>query len=221
MLNKANEIVLVDFGLSKHFVGEDDQIKATAGTMLYYAPEIVRTGVPDKVVRGRQADVWAAGVTLFQVATGKHPFPGETVFDYKDLVLDTEPDYSLVKSESAVQDALLIEFFKKMLTKDPERRATMQDLTTDKWLTRDMKNPMIIFDPIETLQSDYQTSCDSLEEVPEKDKKFEDDLPFPEELIGLQLQDLIGDVETFGYNKLRGRSRIISLDDNASIALSQ
>jgi len=53
MLNKANEIVLVDFGLSKHFSGEDDQVKRIAGTMLYYAPEIMRTGVVDKVVRGR------------------------------------------------------------------------------------------------------------------------------------------------------------------------
>lgn len=53
MLNKANEIVLVDFGLSKHFSGEDDQVKRIAGTMLYYAPEIMRTGEVDKVVRGR------------------------------------------------------------------------------------------------------------------------------------------------------------------------
>jgi hypothetical protein len=42
--------------------------------------------------------VWAAGVTLFQVATGSHPFPGASVFEIKDLVTDSEPDYSLLKS---------------------------------------------------------------------------------------------------------------------------
>jgi serine/threonine protein kinase len=53
MLNKRNELVLVDFGVSKCFEEEDDVIKGTLGTMLYYAPEIVRTGVKNKVVYGR------------------------------------------------------------------------------------------------------------------------------------------------------------------------
>ena len=45
VLNRDNEIVLVDFGLSRKFSGEDDVMPGgTAGTILYYAPEIVRTG---------------------------------------------------------------------------------------------------------------------------------------------------------------------------------
>ena len=53
MLNTNNEIVLVDFGLSKIFHGEDDILKGTAGTMKFYAPEIVRVGVKNKVIYGR------------------------------------------------------------------------------------------------------------------------------------------------------------------------
>jgi serine/threonine protein kinase len=44
MVNRNNEIVLVDFGLSRQFSGEDDVMRGTAGTLLYYAPEVVRTG---------------------------------------------------------------------------------------------------------------------------------------------------------------------------------
>ncbi len=53
MLNKDNDIVLVDFGISKRFTGDDDVIRGTAGTTLYFAPEIVRTGIKNKVVHGR------------------------------------------------------------------------------------------------------------------------------------------------------------------------
>lgn len=114
-------------------------------------------------------------------------------------MLTSEPDYSLVKSESAVQDTLLVQFLQKMLQKDPERRATVQDLLTDKWLTRDMKNRLLIFDAIETEHSDYWSSSNSLEPVPETEKDFEVDLSsFPDRLInrfGLQLQDLIENFE--------------------------
>ena len=74
MLNKENEIVLVDFGLSKVFEGEDDVLRGTAGTMKYYAPEIVRTGIKNKQIHGKQTDIWATGITLFNLATGNAPF---------------------------------------------------------------------------------------------------------------------------------------------------
>lgn len=63
----------------------------------------------------------------------------------------------------------MVEFFQKMMEKDPKKRATMKDLLTDKWLTRDMKNPLIIFNPIETLQSNCESSCNSLDLISEKD----------------------------------------------------
>jgi serine/threonine protein kinase len=53
VLNKRNELVLVDFGASKCFEGEDDVVKGSAGSMLYFAPEIVRTGVKNKIVHGK------------------------------------------------------------------------------------------------------------------------------------------------------------------------
>ena len=52
MLNDQTDVVLVDFGLSNHFYNDDDRIRGTQGTTLYFAPEIVRTGIPDKKVYG-------------------------------------------------------------------------------------------------------------------------------------------------------------------------
>jgi len=53
MLSSNGDLVLVDFGASKKFEGDDDIVKGNSGTMRFYAPEIVRTGVPNKILRGR------------------------------------------------------------------------------------------------------------------------------------------------------------------------
>jgi len=84
MLDKENRIVLVDFGLSKMFEGENDVLRGTAGTMKFYAPEIVRTGVKNKVIHGMQVDIWAAGISLYMVATGKSPFDAVSVFEMQE-----------------------------------------------------------------------------------------------------------------------------------------
>jgi serine/threonine protein kinase len=75
MLNKESDIVIVDFGISVHYKESDVLSGKTMGTVKYYAPEIVRTGVKNKVIHGLKTDVWAAGITLYQIASGKHPFP--------------------------------------------------------------------------------------------------------------------------------------------------
>lgn len=76
MLNEKGHAILVDFGVAALFQN-DDVIKGTAGSMRYFSPEIVKTG--DKKVFGTKTDVWALGVTLFQLATGKCPFDATSI----------------------------------------------------------------------------------------------------------------------------------------------
>jgi serine/threonine protein kinase len=52
MLDEHDNLKLCDFGISAGFDGDDDLVKGTIGTMRYYAPEQVRTGVK-KVISGR------------------------------------------------------------------------------------------------------------------------------------------------------------------------
>jgi hypothetical protein len=56
------------------------------------------------------------------MATCGHPFEAEHVFDLKPKVLETEPDYSVFKS----QDAKFVDLLKKMLCKDPAHRVTAE-----------------------------------------------------------------------------------------------
>jgi [calcium/calmodulin-dependent protein kinase] kinase len=122
MLNKQNGITLVDFGLSKCFTGDDDIIDSNNGSVYYFAPEMVRTGQKNKVIHGKCTDIWAAGITLFMMATLRHPFESEDMYELKPKILETEPDYSVFKS----QDAKFVELLKKMLCKDPQHRVTTE-----------------------------------------------------------------------------------------------
>ncbi|MGO8793577.1 MAG: protein kinase domain-containing protein [Candidatus Sulfotelmatobacter sp.] len=56
------------------------------GTLPYLAPELLR-GEPAQP----QADTWALGVLLYEMASGKHPFDGRTAFELSSAILREPP----------------------------------------------------------------------------------------------------------------------------------
>lgn len=70
---KIKRAKFIDFGFSTNFP-IDKKVKMFCGTPSYMAPEIVaRTEYA-----GGPADIWAMGVLLFAMLTGKFPFKGTT-----------------------------------------------------------------------------------------------------------------------------------------------
>jgi len=66
--------VLTDFGIAKLLANKDgSKTDGLTGTLDYIAPEQIRYA---KDIDGR-ADIYALGVVLYQVLTGKLPFTGE------------------------------------------------------------------------------------------------------------------------------------------------
>ena len=53
MLDTNDNLVFVDFGYATCFKGEDDVVKNTVGSGLFFAPEVVRTGLKNKVIHSR------------------------------------------------------------------------------------------------------------------------------------------------------------------------
>jgi len=80
------------------------------GTAAYMAPEQVRGEPVDK-----RADVWAFGVVLWEMLTGKRLFEGRTISDVLAAVIRDEPDLTLVPAK--VRPLL-----NRCLAKDPRRR---------------------------------------------------------------------------------------------------
>jgi hypothetical protein len=80
------------------------------GTAAYMSPEQARGEPVDK-----RGDVWAFGVVLWEMLTGKRLFDGKTTSDVLAAVIRDEPDLSRVPAK--VRPLL-----KRCLEKDPQRR---------------------------------------------------------------------------------------------------
>ena len=84
------------------------------GTAAYMAPEQAKGKPVD-----RRADVWAFGCVVFEMITGRPPFPGETVGEVLARVIEREPDWQLLP---AATSPALRRLLQRCLQKNPARR---------------------------------------------------------------------------------------------------
>jgi len=80
------------------------------GTAAYMAPEQARGQVADK-----RADIWAFGVILFEMLSGRRLFEGDTASDTLASVLKEEPNWNAVPTAARP-------LLRRCLEKDPKRR---------------------------------------------------------------------------------------------------
>ncbi|KAJ3164174.1 hypothetical protein HK101_000491, partial [Irineochytrium annulatum] len=76
LLNDSKNLLISDFGLGRTFQNDTDELMKTfCGTPNYAAVELI-SGIP---YIGVKSDIWAMGVVLFVMMTGKPPFTGENI----------------------------------------------------------------------------------------------------------------------------------------------
>ncbi|MCM2257960.1 MAG: protein kinase [Vicinamibacteria bacterium] len=128
------KVKVLDFGLAKAFAGDamassgshdlsqsptlaghaGTQAGLILGTAAYMAPEQARGKAVD-----RRADIWAFGVVLFEMLTGRRLFEGETVSDVLAAVLTREPDWSSLPAGAPPAVEMLL---RRCLERDPKLR---------------------------------------------------------------------------------------------------
>ena len=80
---------VVDFGLARHMDQERlTQSGVTMGTLFYMSPEQIRGETAHADAR---TDVFALGVMLYQLLTGRLPFTGDSAVEIMRAVLEFEP----------------------------------------------------------------------------------------------------------------------------------
>jgi serine/threonine protein kinase/tetratricopeptide (TPR) repeat protein len=122
-LTQDNRLKILDFGLAQFVRQESDlgvtssiaEGKEVTGTLPYMSPEQMRGEVTDE-----RSDIWAAGAVLYELATGRRPFPSAQVPLLIDGILNRQPEFpsSVNRNVSPGLEMAIV----KCLDKDPERR---------------------------------------------------------------------------------------------------
>ena len=91
MLRPDGHVKVIDFGIADRMVRSGDQTETARsgtatdgfrGTLAYAAPELLEGSTPDA-----RSDLWSLGVVLFEMATGRRPFDGETTSQLTAAIL--------------------------------------------------------------------------------------------------------------------------------------
>lgn len=81
LIDARNEPHVTDFGLAK-MVGENLSVSLTGAGMVVGTPAYISPEQAQGLRRtDRRTDVYALGVMLFEILTGRHPFTGETAME--------------------------------------------------------------------------------------------------------------------------------------------
>jgi len=135
MVSRSNDIKIKvsDFGLSRifQFSSDSERMKTAAGTIAYVAPEVLEN------IEGynREVDLWSAGVIMYVMLSGYHPFYSENeaeiieMIRLADFVYDS-PDWDNITEEAK-------DLIDNLLVVDPSARMTVHQALNHDWFKTD------------------------------------------------------------------------------------
>jgi ATP-dependent 26S proteasome regulatory subunit len=114
ILRADDRVKILDFGLARLMSHSQYKASTRVGSVAYMAPEQFEGAT------GLNTDLWALGVTFFQLLTNVLPFPARDEAELVHQILYEVPELSPV--EGAGFDPRLVRVLRKILEKDPEKR---------------------------------------------------------------------------------------------------
>lgn len=119
---RTGAIKLLDFGLS-NFYRHEDNLSTFCGSLYFAAPELLC----GHLYTGPEVDVWSLGIILFVLVTGRVPFDDKNLAALHEKIKACNlqiPDH--------VSDGCR-ELLLRMICRDPQQRATMDDVIFHPW----------------------------------------------------------------------------------------
>ena len=111
-------IKITDFGLSK-LANRADLLFECCGTPAYVAPEVlIKKGYQSEV------DLWSCGVILYAMVCTKFPFHSNDRKETFNQIKHKDPEFHHKQFTEDVSP-ICIDFIRKLLTKDPKKRITI------------------------------------------------------------------------------------------------
>uniref|UniRef100_A0A1I8BM06 non-specific serine/threonine protein kinase n=1 Tax=Meloidogyne hapla TaxID=6305 RepID=A0A1I8BM06_MELHA len=111
----------------------DDWCTLIQGTPKFQPPEIV-SGAQGKF-RGSLVDIWACGVTLYNMVSGEYPFEGDVIMKLFENIIN----HPLCMPSNIQLSADLEQLLQGMLRKEPEMRWNSLRIRASKWFLHNHK----------------------------------------------------------------------------------
>ena len=125
--NKEHPVIkLIDWGGARYF-SKHKKMSKVNGTPYYIAPEVLNEVYDEK------CDIWSAGVILYILLCGYPPFNGETDKEIMDAVKKGEFDFPEEEWNVITDEGK--DLIKKMLTYDPKKRPSANQVLQHPWFT--------------------------------------------------------------------------------------
>lgn len=122
LLMSDGRIKLADFGMSS-LLTPDCLLQTACGSPHYCAPEVLR----GEAYEGRPADIWSLGVVLYAMTTGGLPFDDDNLH----RLITKVSSGAFYLPEPVPEDLATV--IQSMLTVDPKKRATLEDIKSSDW----------------------------------------------------------------------------------------
>ena len=120
-------IKIIDMGLArKHDI--ESPMTTIVGTPYYIAPEVL------KKKYDKSCDLWSVGVIAYILLSGYPPFNGRNTDQTHKLIVQGR--YSFPSRDWKYNSDESIDFIRRLLTYDPEKRMTVEEALNHPWIVR-------------------------------------------------------------------------------------
>lgn len=132
LIHATGVVKLADFGCSQRVSEANSATNHLLGTPVFMAPEFIR----GKMVK--KSDIWSAGCSLFELATGYLPWHHTNIKDHLPLMFhittSSETPLMMPQEDPRVFSAEFVDFLSKCFDRNFERRQDAKQLLEHPWI---------------------------------------------------------------------------------------